>query len=502
MPITSSKGVKSSASSQPSGPGSSSGHSLFFTRRKSPSSSDEDAQRSAPAGEAAADASAAAPPSASGGAVVTRRAGAGAPGKAALATTRRSMLAQEEESEPHSVTTPQQEQDGTPQLPTELVFATSSSSPTQTAHSSSAPQAGSQPLSLSQAPLPPAPPADAPLSRRADGGGPSLAEEPSARTPAAPEQGAPAPSSPSSSSRPGKAVRGRSSASSRNRMSATWDTAVFNGTGMGAGSASTLAGPAGTSLRRAAGGALPTEWSRQPPSSASPLGGVGDLPAVLSWLPASPRASPGARHGTALCWPLPVLRRCPERALAWWLCLPQVRGTAATAAAAATGAPPRRCSRCARPRRRRRPSACPLLARRRTATRAAGCPCRAFCSSGRRCVAPRGAHCLALLRRVTPPTHTHKERVAHHSTAPCVCLAEQEEELASRLRQVELPPLQSVLELTTAFKPPSRSFAATVEVAEATTATATATAAAPAAEVQTAGRHLPDGSGVLADGTT
>jgi hypothetical protein len=69
---------------------------------------------------------------------------------------------------------------------------------------------------------------------------------------------------------------------------------------------------------------------------------------------------------------------------------------------------------------------------------------------------------------------------------------------AERARAAVLPPLQSVLELTTAFRPPERSGGVAVAAPEATTATATADAAVAAAPV---GRALPDGSGRLADGT-
>eukprot|EP00983_Pelagomonas_calceolata_P120581 1160720-Pelagomonas_calceolata.AAC.17 len=65
----------------------------------------------------------------------------------------------------------------------------------------------------------------------------------------------------------------------------------------------------------------------------------------------------------------------------------------------------------------------------------------------------------------------------------------QEEELAAAARKAVLPPLQSVMELTSAYKPPTRQF-------EAVEAGAAQAQAAP--EV---GRQLEDGSGVLADGT-
>jgi hypothetical protein len=61
-------------------------------------------------------------------------------------------------------------------------------------------------------------------------------------------------------------------------------------------------------------------------------------------------------------------------------------------------------------------------------------------------------------------------------------------------RTTELPPLQSVLELTSAFKPPERGGGG-VGAAEAEAATTTTTA------TTTVGRDLPDGSGVLPDGT-
>jgi hypothetical protein len=87
----------------------------------------------------------------------------------------------------------------------------------------------------------------------------------------------------------------------------------------------------------------------------------------------------------------------------------------------------------------------------------------------------------------------------------CVfCLVLKQSELdAQRARTAVLPPLQSVVELTTAFRPPERSGGVAVAPApapapEATTATATAEAAVLAEPV---GRALPDGSGRLADGT-
>lgn len=61
-------------------------------------------------------------------------------------------------------------------------------------------------------------------------------------------------------------------------------------------------------------------------------------------------------------------------------------------------------------------------------------------------------------------------------------------------RTTELPlPLQSVLELTSAFRPPERGGAAPADATQTDTDTSTATT--------TAGRDLPDGSGVLPDGT-
>lgn len=59
-----------------------------------------------------------------------------------------------------------------------------------------------------------------------------------------------------------------------------------------------------------------------------------------------------------------------------------------------------------------------------------------------------------------------------------------------------MPPLQSVLELTTAFRPPERSGGVAVA---APVATEVAVEGAVAAEP--VGRALPDGSGRLADGT-
>lgn len=67
---------------------------------------------------------------------------------------------------------------------------------------------------------------------------------------------------------------------------------------------------------------------------------------------------------------------------------------------------------------------------------------------------------------------------------------------AQRARAAVLPPLQSVIELTTAFRPPERSGGVAVAAPVATTATAEATAVA-----EPVGRVLPDGSGRLADGT-
>jgi hypothetical protein len=65
---------------------------------------------------------------------------------------------------------------------------------------------------------------------------------------------------------------------------------------------------------------------------------------------------------------------------------------------------------------------------------------------------------------------------------------------AQRARSAVLPPLQSVLELTTAFRPPERSGGVAVAAPAATTATAEVAA-------EPVGRALPDGSGRLADGT-
>jgi hypothetical protein len=59
-----------------------------------------------------------------------------------------------------------------------------------------------------------------------------------------------------------------------------------------------------------------------------------------------------------------------------------------------------------------------------------------------------------------------------------------------------LPPLQSVLELTTAFRPPERSGGVAVAAPVVTEAAADAAVAA-----EPVGRALPDGSGRLADGT-
>ena len=81
-----------------------------------------------------------------------------------------------------------------------------------------------------------------------------------------------------------------------------------------------------------------------------------------------------------------------------------------------------------------------------------------------------------------------------HGTGCPACLSLQSELDAQRARAAVLPPLQSVLELTTAFRPPERSGGVAVAAPAATTATAEV-AAAPV------GRALPDGSGRLADGT-
>lgn len=66
--------------------------------------------------------------------------------------------------------------------------------------------------------------------------------------------------------------------------------------------------------------------------------------------------------------------------------------------------------------------------------------------------------------------------------------------MAAAARTATLPPLQSVMELTSAYKPPTRHFEAS-EGAEAGLAVAEAEAA-PAV-----GRQLEDGTGVLPDGT-
>lgn len=76
--------------------------------------------------------------------------------------------------------------------------------------------------------------------------------------------------------------------------------------------------------------------------------------------------------------------------------------------------------------------------------------------------------------------------------APRACM--QEEQVAAAARTATLPPLQSVMELTSAYKPPTRHFEAS-EGAEAGLAVAEAEAA-PAV-----GRQLEDGTGVLPDGT-
>lgn len=74
---------------------------------------------------------------------------------------------------------------------------------------------------------------------------------------------------------------------------------------------------------------------------------------------------------------------------------------------------------------------------------------------------------------------------------------------AEKARNAVLPPLQSVLELTTAFRPPERTGGVGAPApAAVAAATATDTATAPA-ELAAApvGRALPDGNGRLADGT-
>lgn len=67
---------------------------------------------------------------------------------------------------------------------------------------------------------------------------------------------------------------------------------------------------------------------------------------------------------------------------------------------------------------------------------------------------------------------------------------------AERARQAVLPPLQSVLELTTAFRPPERSGGVAVAAPVVTEAAVEGAVAA-----EPVGRALPDGSGRLADGT-
>lgn len=68
---------------------------------------------------------------------------------------------------------------------------------------------------------------------------------------------------------------------------------------------------------------------------------------------------------------------------------------------------------------------------------------------------------------------------------------------AQKARTAVLPPLQSVMELTTAYKPPERTGAAPAPAAVAVDAV-TGEAVAAAAPV---GRALADGTGRLADGT-
>jgi len=69
-------------------------------------------------------------------------------------------------------------------------------------------------------------------------------------------------------------------------------------------------------------------------------------------------------------------------------------------------------------------------------------------------------------------------------------LVSQEEQLAAAARSASLPPLQSVMELTSAYKPPTRQFEVETEGA--------VQGQNSAPEV---GRQLEDGTGVLADGT-
>jgi hypothetical protein len=68
---------------------------------------------------------------------------------------------------------------------------------------------------------------------------------------------------------------------------------------------------------------------------------------------------------------------------------------------------------------------------------------------------------------------------------------------AQKARAAVLPPLQSVVELTTAYKPPERSSTAAAAAAAAAATVEVGTEAA----VQPVGRALADGSGRLADGT-
>jgi hypothetical protein len=91
------------------------------------------------------------------------------------------------------------------------------------------------------------------------------------------------------------------------------------------------------------------------------------------------------------------------------------------------------------------------------------------------------------------------------SGAPAKTTA-QETELVRAAQSMVLPPLQSVLELTTAFQPPTKSLEAqpaAAMVAEAGAVEGSAIAASASAPAPHAlGRQLADVTGVLPDGTT
>jgi len=117
-------------------------------------------------------------------------------------------------------------------------------------------------------------------------------------------------------------------------------------------------------------------------------------------------------------------------------------------------------------------------------------------------LAPTLARATALLSSA-PPAPTPTAAFADDDApaplfAPSLGLPSQATADAMRARSMtELPiPLQSVLELTSAFRPPERGGAAPQQQQQQQQADAAATAASAPA-----GRDLPDGSGVLSDGT-